>query len=169
MKRRSVLAASALVLAGSVGLTSSANAGHWGGGHFGGGHLIGHWASPYHFHYSPVGWRSGFWVHGWRAGRLGWWWPVGGAWLMYDAPIYPYPDPALAPAYVVDDPGASGSWAPQGPSAPVPRSAYADNVQAAPPAPTVRYYCDGAHGYYPEVPSCPTGWQKIPLGSSAHP
>jgi len=30
-----------------------------------------------------------------------------------------------------------------------------------PPRPTW-YYCDGAHGYYPYVRSCPSGWRAVP-------
>jgi hypothetical protein len=36
-------------------------------------------------------------------------------------------------------------------------------VQAAPVAPSVPvwYYCQSPKGYYPYVPACPSGWQKV--------
>jgi len=48
-------------------------------------------------------WQGGHWVHDRHAGRLGWWWVVGGVWYFYPAPVYPYPDP-----YVPPDGGAAG-------------------------------------------------------------
>src|SRR5262252_9644661 len=38
-------------------------------------------------------WRAGRWYHGWYGGRFGWFWIAGGAYYLYSAPIYPYPDP----------------------------------------------------------------------------
>jgi hypothetical protein len=53
---------------------------------------------------SRYSWRKGFWWHGGRGRRLGWWWIVGPAWFWYPAAIYPYPDfytpPYLPPGYL---------------------------------------------------------------------
>ncbi len=71
-------------------------------------------------------WHGGHWYHGWRSGRIGWWWIVGGGWYLYDAPVWPYPEPYypddVAPAtadnwyYCPDPPG----YYPYVPSCPVP-------------------------------------------------
>jgi len=42
---------------------------------------------------------------------------------------------------------------------------FAVTPPAAPPAapvPNSWYYCEGAKGYYPYVPTCPGGWKKVP-------
>lgn len=86
-------------------------------------------------------WRGGRWHHGAHAGRLGWWWIVGGAWYFYPAPVYPYPNP-WEPPPVDPDTATSGS---------------------PPPPPTQYwYYCESAQRYYPYVPSCPGGWKQVP-------
>lgn len=90
-------------------------------------------------------WHGGYWHHGHHAGRLGWWWVVAGAWYFYPQPVYPYPDPYQPPVIVVQ------------PSPPV--------VQPQPVAPApvqYWYYCEAAKGYYPYVPSCPSGWKTVP-------
>lgn len=85
-------------------------------------------------------WRNGRWHHGTHAGRIGWWWIVGGAWYFYPLPVYPYPNPwEPPPAELVAPPAGS------------------------PPPPTPYwYYCDSAQGYYPYVPTCPGGWRQVP-------
>lgn len=101
-------------------------------------------------------WRSGSWRHGRHDGRLGWWWVVGGLWYFHPQPVYPYPDPYPDP-YL----------APYPPSVVViePPPVY---VQPLPPAPASPppaqfwYYCEAVGGYYPYVPSCPSGWQTVP-------
>lgn len=85
-------------------------------------------------------WRNGRWQHGSHAGRLGWWWVVGGAWYAYPVPIYPYPSPW--------EPPPTGYLPP--PAAPLP-----------PPTP-YWYHCESPKGYYPYVPSCPGGWKQVP-------
>ncbi len=82
-------------------------------------------------------WRGGRWIHGPHAGRLGWWWVVGGVWYFYPAPVYPYPSPWEPP--VVD----------LGPNAP-------------PPPTQVWYWCDASQQYYPYVATCPGGWRQVP-------
>jgi hypothetical protein len=89
-------------------------------------------------------WSGGHWEHGRHDGRYGWWWLAGGLWYFYPAPIYPYPDPYAPPVVVVPQ------VAPQ-PVAPL-----------APPPAQYWYYCDAAGGYYPYVPSCPSGWRAVP-------
>jgi hypothetical protein len=86
-------------------------------------------------------WRGGSWHHGSHAGRVGWWWVVGGIWYFYPAPIYPYPNPWEPPAFeLVTPPGSM-----------------------PPPPPTQYwYYCESAKGYYPYVPTCPGGWKQVP-------
>lgn len=87
-------------------------------------------------------WRGGRWYHGGYGGRIGWWWIVAGTWYFYPGPVYPYPNPYVPPVvnqtYVVP-PATPG------------------------PAPIQYwYYCAAAKGYYPYVPTCPSGWQKVP-------
>ena len=86
-------------------------------------------------------WSGGHWEHRYHGGRYGWWWLAGGLWYYYPAPIYPYPDP-YAPPVVVTPPVAV--------------------APDAPPPPQYWYYCDSAGGYYPYVPSCPSGWRPVP-------
>jgi hypothetical protein len=81
-------------------------------------------------------WRGGFWWHGYRGSRFGWWWFTDGFWYWYDAPSYPYPDDVADYS--------------------VPGEEY-----AAPGAP-VAYYCYSPAGYYPTVPACPSGWRVVP-------
>jgi hypothetical protein len=80
-------------------------------------------------------WRGGFWWHGYRGSRFGWWWFTDGFWYWYDAPLYPYPD------YVGDYYVPSQAYAPPG---------------------QVWYYCYNPAGYYPYVPACPSGWRVVP-------
>jgi hypothetical protein len=104
------------------------------------------WRHDEHWHDRDIGrfhehdfdhWRGGAWREGWHDGRRGWWWVVGGVWYYYPAPVYPYPDPYQPPVVV---------------------------APAAPPPPQGRvyYYCYNPPGYYPYVPSCPTGWRAVP-------
>ena len=135
------MAAAGAVRGGSFG---AAGGGFRGGAGFrgaagpGGGGFRGHFAA------GPVGrfgardlgaWRGGYWWHGFRGGRIGWWWFTDGFWYWYDSPVYPYP------LYV-------GDYY-------VPAEGY------APPAP-VWYYCYEPRGYYPYVPACPSGWRVVP-------
>ena len=115
-----------------------------GGGFRGGGFAPGGFHS--HFAAGSVGrfggrdlgaWRGGFWWHGFRGGRIGWWWFTDGFWYWYDTPAYPYPE--FVGDYSVPDEG----YAPPGP---------------------VWYYCYEPRGYYPYVPVCPSGWRVMPAG-----
>ncbi len=89
----------------------------------------------FHEHDGGV-WRGGHWVHDHHGGRLGWWWVAGGAWYLYPAPVYPYPNPwEPAPAVI--------------------------GIPAVPPTP-YWYYCDALQTYYPYTPDCPGGWREVP-------
>jgi hypothetical protein len=91
-------------------------------------------------------WRGGRWAHEVHDGRLGWWWVAGDSWYFYPAPVYPYPDPYEPPVTVAVAPPAAA------PAAPVPNS---------------WYYCEGAKGYYPYVPTCPGGWKRLPANPAS--
>jgi hypothetical protein len=104
-----------------------------------------------HFSAGPIGhfaprdlaaWRGGYWWHGWRGGRLGWWWCADGNWYWYAAPVYPYPD-------VVADDYVPGDY--PGPSAPM------------------WYYCYDPPGYYPWVRACGSPWRPIPANPQPPP
>ena len=92
-------------------------------------------------------WRGGHWFHGPHAGRLGWWWIVGGVYYFYPSPIYPYPDPYTPPVAVMPPSAAPAPPAPP-PTAQAPASTW--------------YYCDAAQAYYPYVAECPSGWRAVP-------
>ena len=94
-------------------------------------------------------WRSGYWHHGDRGGRLGWWWVIGGLWYFYPQPVYPYPDPYQPPVVVIQQ---SAPVAPAPVSPPVVTQV----------APQVWYYCEASANYYPYVPTCPAGWKTVP-------
>jgi hypothetical protein len=105
-----------------------------------------HAAAPTRQHFSagPVGrfaardlatWRDGYWWHGWRGGRIGWWWFADGNWYWYASPAYPYP--AYVPDYYI-----AGAY------------------PTAPPGP-VWWYCPNPPGYYPYVHDCPTPWRAV--------
>ena len=102
----------------------------------------GHNARRYYGH-DYGDWRRGHWEHGHHDGRLGWWWVVGGLWMFYPQPLYPYPPEPYSPPVVVVQP----------------------STPAAPPPPQAQYwyYCDGARAYYPYVTSCPSGWRQVPV------
>jgi hypothetical protein len=78
-------------------------------------------------------WRSGYWWHGWRGGRAGWWWCAGGYWYWFASPIYPYP--TSVPVAVV------------GGGNPAPRAVW--------------WRCDNPAGYYPYVRGC-WHWRAAP-------
>lgn len=80
-------------------------------------------------------WRGGRWSRGNHDGRIGWWWIVGGAWYFYPWRIEPYPDPYQPPIVVLPPYDAP---------------------------PQYWYYCANPAGYYPYVPQCPVGWQRVP-------
>jgi hypothetical protein len=81
-------------------------------------------------------WHGGHWIHDRHAGRLGWWWVVGGVWYLYPAPVYPYPDPYVPPT--VAQPAQPTSVSTQ-----------------------YWYYCAPARAYYPYVTSCSEGWMQV--------
>jgi hypothetical protein len=102
----------------------------------------GHGDIRYFPRYDARIWRGGRWYHGGYGGRYGWWWIVAGTWYFYPAPVYPYPNPYVPPVVVNSYPVA-----PPSPG----------------PAPTdYWYYCRAAKGYYPYIPTCPGGWEKVP-------
>lgn len=117
------------------------------------------------FHERDMGhWQTGYWHRGRHAGRFGWWWVVGGAWYLYSAPVYPYPDPYLPPIVVqqsapvyVEQPRQVVPQVVAPPAAPV--------AQPLPPPVAVSqywYYCKKPQGYYPYVPECKVPWDKVP-------
>ena len=136
------------VLALCTLLSLAAQADHWGhrghwGGHWGGGWVRG-------YGYGDGMWHGGRWFHGDHGGRFGWWWIVGPSWMMYDTPIYPYPDPMLPPAYIIDEPVT-------------PPITYVQTVSPPPPPPSqVWYHCRHPEGYYPYIATCASGWQTVP-------
>ena len=96
--------------------------------------------------------------YGWGGAYVGWpsyWW--GPAYYGY----YGYPAYTSSYTYYDAYPAYEG----------YPYSTYYDSadtyveppVAAAPvtPPPKVQYYCPDA-GYYPAVPACPRGWQRVP-------
>lgn len=100
----------------------------------------------HHFHdFDFHVWQGGHWVHDWHSNHFGWWWVVGGAWLFFNAPVYPYPDPYVPSTVIVQ-------------TAPAPAPA---PVVAA-PAPSYWYYCPSAQNYYPYVTQCPVSWEQVP-------
>ena len=107
-----------------------------------------------HFHERDIArWRAGHWYRGGHAGRVGWWWVVGGVYYFYPQPVYPYPDPYTPPVIVAPPPAVVVA----------PRPATPPSAPAATPAPSgTWYYCDAAQGYYPYVPECPGGWRPVP-------
>lgn len=110
----------------------------------------------HHFDHRYSGhWHSGAWRHGHHGGRLGWWWVVGGLSYAYARPVYPYPEPYRPPVVVIEQPAPPLVY-----QVPPPAPSFPPVVVAAPVQ--YWYYCDGAKGYYPYVPACPTGWSKVP-------
>lgn len=99
-----------------------------------------HWQGDIHrFHERDWHtWRGGHWVHGPHGGRTGWWWVAGGLWYFYPGAVYPYPNPYEPPVLI-----------------PPP-------VDVLPPPTQYWYYCEASRTYYPYVPVCPGGWQKVP-------
>ncbi len=131
--------------------------GRWGGWSRGYGYGYGYGDGMWHggwtrgYGYGDGMWRSGNWFHGDHDGRFGWWWIVGPSWMMYNTPIYPYPDPMLPPAYIVDEPVQ-------------PSVTFVQPVSPPPPPASAQvwYHCRRPEGYYPYIPTCPSGWQTVP-------
>lgn len=99
----------------------------------------------HHFHdFDFDAWHRGHWSHDWHNNHFGWWWVVGGAWVFFNAPVYPYPDPYVPSTVIVQE-------------APPP-----DAPPAGAPAPAYWYYCASAQNYYPYVTQCPMGWEPVP-------
>ena len=131
LTRRVPIAAAAIMAVGLMAGTAAAD--EWRGWH----------GDIHHFSERDWGhWRGGYWRHIWHDGRLGWWWVVGPYWYFYPSPVYPYPDPYVPPAMVMNQ---SAAPAPQGP-----------------PPTQSWYYCDNPQGYYPYVQNCTTQWRSVP-------
>jgi hypothetical protein len=81
-----------------------------------------------HFYRGTLAWEGGAWRHEWRNGRYGWWWDVGGAWYLYEQPVYPYPT-LISEVEVLEDPAMADAPPVEGVAEPV--EAY------PPPAPVV--------------------------------
>jgi hypothetical protein len=54
-------------------------------------------------YHGRLAWRHGRWHHGWRNGRFGWWWDVGGLWYFYPELIEGPPD-YVSDIEVADEP-----------------------------------------------------------------
>jgi hypothetical protein len=155
MKNKTVSVAAIALALVSSSLAPLAQAGpYYGGRHWGGAHA--------HFIYAPGRWHGGRWVQSWHGGRYGWWWLVGSSWLLYPAPVYPYPNPNIDPVYIVDDSSAvaASTVIAPAPMATVPPAP--TQTAPRPPQAQVWYYCQSPQGYYPYVPACPSGWQTVP-------
>lgn len=101
-----------------------------------------------HFHdFDFHAWQGGHWTHDWHNNHFGWWWVVGGAWVFFSAPVYPYPDPYVPSTVVVQTAPDPDAMPPAAPPA---------------PAPAYWYYCASAQNYYPYVTQCPVGWEQVP-------
>ncbi len=105
-------------------------------------------------------WRGGGWRHTNYGGRLGWWWVVGGAYYMYQQPIYPYPDP-YQPSVVYVEPQQQVVVAPQAPQVYAPQQA-APQQMAPQAAAQYWHFCDASQTYYPYVATCEGGWRAVP-------
>ena len=97
----------------------------------------------------PAAWHGeGRWA--WHDGRWGWWWiDAAGVWTWYAYnPYYPgypyYPYYGYPPPYAYPPREPSPSFS----NMPAPQQYW--------------YYCDAAKSYYPNVPTCPTGWRPVP-------
>lgn len=101
----------------------------------------------YFGHGDMVRWRGGHWNNTCFGGRCGWWWPAGGMWYYYSAPVYPYP-------LMVSDYTYYAEPAMAAPVAPAPAP------MTVAPAPKRYFYCDDPAGYYPTVASCPSGFRE---------
>jgi len=77
-----------------------------------------------------------------------WWGPPYPYWAGLPYPYWGVPYPYWYPPYYYAPPGVMAQ--PQ---------VY---VQQAPAASGEWYYCQSAHGYYPEVQSCPEPWVRVP-------
>ncbi|HEY1749750.1 MAG TPA: hypothetical protein VGG29_00695 [Caulobacteraceae bacterium] len=105
----------------------------------------GHFAAGPVAHFGPsdvAAWRGGYWWHGWRSGRLGWWWFADGYWYWYAVPVYPYPD--VVAGYAV--PGEEPTQTPR-----------------------TWWYCYSPPGYYPWVRSCAGPWRPMPASPQPPP
>jgi hypothetical protein len=95
-------------------------------------------------------WRSGTWSHGYRNGRMGWWWKTAGVWYWYAYPVYPYPD--MVSTFYYYDPV---------PTVYAPPQVILDSSED-------RYYCPGDSvrgypaGFYPDVQTCPVPFVLVP-------
>jgi len=157
-----LLAAVALALA-----HIAAHAQHHGGG---GTHSGGTWSGSHgfgsgsrfdHSHWSGSHWSGGHWGYhgGWYARpTIGFYWgfPLfwGPWWDSYYYPAYYYPGERVIYREVVGEPQPiEGTMQPPG-----------NDATAAPPAPPAANplstnYCASAKAYFPQVKSCPEGWQ----------
>jgi hypothetical protein len=128
-------------------------------GHFAGPNRYSRIGEIHNFHTHDIDvWRGGHWEHGFHDGRMGWWWFAGGLWYYYSVPVYPYPDPYVPSAVIVQNP-APEVYIEQGQAQP-------QNLTPPPSQPTgvatTWYYCQNPAGYYPYVTQCPTPWQAVP-------
>jgi len=139
-----------------LGLTSVANAEREHGGHEGHG-----WHGDMRaFHEHDIErWHGGRWYKGRHGDHLGWWWIVGGVYYWYDRPVYPYPDPYVPPAVVVQQQPVMIEQAP--PQMPPPSAPPSQPAQTPAQAAGTWYYCDSAKSYYPYIATCPGGWRAV--------
>lgn len=107
------------------------------------GHPWHDWDDRPSFYFDVDVWRHGYWDHGWRGNRLGWWWVVPPRYSYYYAePVYPYPDYDRPTTVIIQQ-------------SPPP-------VTGVPPQ-QYWYYCKNPKGYYPYVEECRDDWRKVPV------
>lgn len=100
-------------------------------------------------HVEPVHYHShrGYWHHGFRDGRWGWWWVVGPTWTYYARPVYPEPTRVIVQQAV--------------PTVVLPPQPVA-SAPTVTSAPQYWYYCEPTQTYYPYVSTCSAPWTPVP-------
>jgi hypothetical protein len=146
----------AAILCWSLSGTALADRDHGGHSHDRGyGHPRGnpHWHGSYRPYYRDYRhWHDGYWYHGYRGGRFGWWWNTGGFWYPYAQPVYPYPEPYQPPVIYQQRGDVDNDI----------DSAQPEPESTAAPTQIWYYYCRSTKSYFPYVSSCAEGWQEVP-------
>jgi len=150
----------------------AAQAQHHGGGHSGGGTGAGHWAGHTGGHVSGGShWGNGHWAGShWNGGHWGYrggWYARPAFGFYFGLPLFwgPYWDSYYYPGYAY--PGDRVIYREEvGEPQPIEgvMQPPAEGAAAAPPAPPAANplstnYCASAKAYFPQVRSCPEGWQ----------
>lgn len=147
MKNRAWVVVLALLLLPGVPNLADAGGRHGGGHGYKGGH--GHRGG--HGYRGGRGYRGGY---GYKRGYSGSWgygpWGYPAYGYRYPSPyVYTYPYPSETRVIIEDPP------------------VYVERPQSAaripaPPQHGFWHYCESRSGYYPDVPSCPEDWIKVP-------